>query len=269
MLKKIIELLNYSNTIISGSAALLTYGVSFQLNGVGSCIYSIFVFFSTLATYNFQRVVRSDELINYESDFLNWIRNYKKCLFILIVISLSICVFLVIVYFSVFKPIFLVLAVSFVVSLLYVLAFKGRALRSVSYIKMYLIAIIWTLVVGIVPLILNNQYTLDTISFVFAHFLLIIGFCIPFDVRDLVYDSPKLKTLPQIVGVRWSVFFSVISIITYYLMSVSVLGWSLLHLLFVLFLVVLVFIMSKERSSYYYLMIDLSIALLGYIYTEI
>jgi len=90
MLKKIIELLNYSNTFISGSAALLTYGVTFQLNGIGSFIYSIFVFFSTLATYNFQRVVRADELINYESDFLNWIRTYKLSLFVLIGISLSI-----------------------------------------------------------------------------------------------------------------------------------------------------------------------------------
>jgi len=269
MWKKIIDLLNYSNTFISGSAALLTYGITFQLTGVGSFIYSIFVFFSTLATYNFQRVVRADELINYESDFLNWIRTYKLSLFVLIGISLTICMYLFVVYFSILKPIFLVLAVSLVVSLLYVTTFKGTSLRSVSYIKMYLIAIVWTLVVGVVPLILNNLYTLDKICFVFAQFFLIIGLCIPFDVRDLVYDSPKLKTLPQIVGVRWSIFFSVTSIIIYYLMSVSVIGWSLLHLLIVLFIIGLVFIMSKERSVYYYLVIDLSIALLGYIYTEI
>ena len=71
MFKKIIEILNYSNTFISVAAAFLTYGLSIQIGGNDAFFYSVFVFFSTLATYNFQRFLRVDELIDYESDFLN------------------------------------------------------------------------------------------------------------------------------------------------------------------------------------------------------
>jgi len=131
---------------------------------------------------------------------------------------------------------------------------------------MYLIAVVWILAVGVVPLILQEQISDGKIIFVSAHFFLILGLCVPFDVRDLVYDSPTLKTIPQLVGVRWSKVISVVFVGIYYFLSFYLVGWNLIHLVYLLLLVLLLLNMSPKRSVNYYLIIDLSIALLGCIY---
>ncbi len=266
MFKKIIEILNYSNTFISVAAAFLTYGLSIQIGGNDAFFYSVFVFFSTLATYNFQRFLRVDELIDYESDFLNWIRNNKRLIIWIILISLIFDLIIGVVYFKELKPVLLILIISLVLSVLYVFSIKGHSLRSVACFKMYLIAVVWTLAVGVVPLILQEQISNEKIIFVSAHFFLIVGLCVPFDVRDLVYDSPTLKTLPQLVGVRWSKVISVVLVGIYYFLSFYLVGWSLILLVYILLLVLLLLNMSPKRSVNYYLIIDLSIGLLGCIY---
>ena len=266
MWKKIIEILNYSNTFISVSAAFLTFGLTNQIGGKGALFYSVFVFFSTLATYNFQRVLRADELIHFDSDFLNWIRNNKQLIIWIILISLIFDLMIGVVYFKELKPVLLVLIISLVLSVLYVFSLKGRSLRGITFVKMYLIAAVWTLVVGVIPLILQEQISNEKIIFVSAHFFFIVGLCVPFDVRDLVYDSPTLKTLPQLVGVRWSKVISVVLVGIYYFLSFYLVGWSLIHLVYLLLLVLLLLNMSPKRSVSYYLMIDFSIGLLGCIY---
>jgi hypothetical protein len=131
---------------------------------------------------------------------------------------------------------------------------------------MYLIAIVWTLAVGVVPLILQEQISNEKIIFVIAHFFLILGLCVPFDVRDLVYDSPTLKTLPQLVGIGWSKVISVVFVGLYYYLSFYLVGWSLIHLVYLVLLILLLLNMSQKRSVNYYLIIDFSIGLLGCIY---
>ncbi len=95
---------------------------------------------------------------------------------------------------------------------------------------------------------------------------MIVGLCVPFDVRDLVYDSPTLKTLPQLVGIHWSKVISVVFVGLYYYLSFYLVGWSLIHFVYFLLLILLLLNMSQKRSVNYYLIIDLSIGLLGCIY---
>ena len=266
MWKQLIEILNYSNTFISVAAAFLTYGVTIQIGGNDALFYSVFVFFSTLATYNFQRILRADELIHFESHFLNWIRTNKRIISVLILISITYDLVAFVVYFKELKPVFLFLVISMILSVLYVVSVKGHSLRSIACFKMYLIAIVWTLAVGVVPLILQEQISNEKIIFVIAHFFLIVGLCVPFDVRDLVYDSPTLKTLPQLVGIHWSKVISVVFVGLYYYLSFYLVGWSLIHFVYFLLLILLLLNMSQKRSVNYYLIIDLSIGLLGCIY---
>lgn len=269
MFRKILEILNYSNILISVAAGFLTYGLIFQIGGSAPCFYSVFVFFSTLATYNFQRVLRADELILYESDFLNWIRQNKQLIFAIILISTCFDGVIFLNYFKEFKPVLLVLSISLILSILYVVALKGHSLRSVTYVKMYVIAAVWTLVVGIVPLMIYNQFTIEKFLFVLAHFFLFLGLCIPFDVRDLVYDSSTLKTLPQLVGIQRSKVISVIFISIYYFLSLSLVDFSFIHLVALFLIIILLLKMSPHRSVNYYIIIDLSLGILGYLYVII
>lgn len=269
MWKELIKILNYSNTFISVVAFLLSYGIISLLGEKDALVYSLFVFFSTLATYNFQRLSRADELIVFESEFLNWIRKYKKWIVVIIVVSIIVDLVIFMVYFTLFKPVFFILIIALLLSVLYVFSIKGRSLRSVSYVKMYLIAMIWTLVVGLIPLIIFHQFKFEKTMFVSAHFFLILSLCIPFDVRDLNYDSPDLKTLPQIVGIQSSKVISLILLFVYYFLSYLFIGWDIKLFVFVLFMVFLLLNMSNNRSENYYLVIDLSIGVLGYLYSII
>lgn len=77
-------------------------------------------------------------------------------------------------------------------------------LRSISGLKIYIIGLVWAGVTVILPL-LNSKYDLWTTDVMIAfvqRFLFVIVLIIPFEIRDLKYDSLKLATLPQRIGVK-------------------------------------------------------------------
>jgi len=82
---------------------------------------------------------------------------------------------------------------------------KQKNLRSISALKIYLVAFCWSLAVVLAPaihykVVVNYKIILEAIQV----FLLVIALIIPFDIRDLKYDSHLLATLPQRFGVQKS-----------------------------------------------------------------
>ena len=88
------------------------------------------------------------------------------------------------------------------------------SLRTVSGLKIYLIALTWSGVTVLLPLIENN-YTLnmDVLLTSIQRFALVIVLMLPFEIRDLRYDSLKLATLPQKIGVKGTKFLGVLLLI--------------------------------------------------------
>ncbi|CDF78244.1 conserved hypothetical membrane protein [Formosa agariphila KMM 3901] len=80
---------------------------------------------------------------------------------------------------------------------------KHHNLRSVSGLKVYLIGLVWAGVTVLLPL-LNQHYQFNTDVFLtcFQRFIFIIALMLPFELRDLKYDSLKLGTIPQKIGVN-------------------------------------------------------------------
>ena len=76
-------------------------------------------------------------------------------------------------------------------------------LRSVGGLKLYLIALVWMGVTVFLPVI-NNYYTINTdvVLIAFQRFIFIVVLMMPFEIRDLRYDSLKLATLPQRIGIK-------------------------------------------------------------------
>lgn len=79
---------------------------------------------------------------------------------------------------------------------------KKKKLRSISGLKIYIIAIVWTGVTVFLPLI-NSEFEINDEVFISAlqRFVFVIVLMLPFEIRDLKYDSLKLSTIPQRIGV--------------------------------------------------------------------
>lgn len=79
---------------------------------------------------------------------------------------------------------------------------KQRNLRSVSGLKIYLIALVWGGVTVFLPLINNGRSIVETDVIITAiqRFAYVMVLMLPFEIRDLRYDSLKLSTVPQKIG---------------------------------------------------------------------
>ncbi|MBT8270621.1 MAG: hypothetical protein HKO90_05530 [Flavobacteriaceae bacterium] len=81
------------------------------------------------------------------------------------------------------------------------LLYKGTNLRGISGIKIYVVALVWTAVTVVIPME-DCGYAIsnDVIIQAFQIFLYVIVATLPFEIRDLQYDSLKLATIPQQIG---------------------------------------------------------------------
>jgi len=113
------------------------------------------------------------------------------------------------------------------------------SLRDIPFLKVILISASWAYVTYWIPQWLQMK------DIVIRHYLevglrllLVIGLVIPFDLRDLKYDAPQLRTLPQVLGPRqalqWAVFVFVLAqiwiVLCYFIWAMPIgtaLGWLL------------------------------------------
>ena len=152
--------------------------------------------------------------------------------------------------------ILLAAAILGVFTLLYAIPLgKNRQnLRNIGGIKIFIIAVVWAGVTVILPLL--NQVNLKEIGFTFfQRFFFVIAITLPFEIRDLKFDSGDLNTIPQQIGVKKTKILGVLllliflglnffkeEIITHFLYKEVIMTFILM--LFVLF-------SSKKRNKYY------------------
>lgn len=83
---------------------------------------------------------------------------------------------------------------------------KKFGLRNIPGVKLFLIALIWSLSVVLLPILELESHTIlvtsrDSILLIAKRFLLIAAITVPFDIRDLFQDkSNDLKTIPVLLG---------------------------------------------------------------------
>ncbi|WP_242691596.1 UbiA family prenyltransferase [Desertivirga arenae] len=87
---------------------------------------------------------------------------------------------------------------------------KKFGLRNIPGLKLFLIALIWSLSCVLVPIIETGMpvRTSDTIVLIAKRFLFIAAITVPFDIRDLYQDkSYDLKTIPVMLGEKKAYLF--------------------------------------------------------------
>lgn len=92
-----------------------------------------------------------------------------------------------------------------------------KGLRDLSYVKVFIIAFVWSLIIVGLPYLNTDEQLLFETNFVLAFlscFLFILAITLPFDVRDLKYDNrDHLKTIPQFIGIKGTIIVSHVCIL--------------------------------------------------------
>ncbi len=200
---RVLQYLIYSNVLVSFSAGLLAYASAIKLGNPHKVGIGLTVFFATLFIYNIQRILRLGEIKVKASDRHYWLEKHTFLIKTLAVIGI---VGSVTIYFTVlgWNIDFWFLAFSAIIGVLYAMKIhpKSMALRDIPYVKIYLIAIQWTLVSVYWPYMRIAHTTDFPIGLGLSIFFFILAATVPFDIRDLVYDKKHKSTIPQIFGVN-------------------------------------------------------------------
>lgn len=129
-------------------------------------------------------------------------------------------------------------------------------LREISGLKIYVIAIIWSSVVVVIPvfhhdLVWHSDFTLKAIQI----FVYVIAVMLPFEIRDLNYDSLRLGTIPQRIGIantkRIGVALSLLFLVLELVKNTTTTN-QLRFSALVAFLMLLSVVKSSKENSIYY-----------------
>lgn len=211
---KILDFLVASNVYVSLGVVSLTL-LSLDIRHKEHPILLCFVFFATLFTYNFIRLVNVHFIISTSNSLRHQIiYSYRRFFWFVCAISAVIgFYFFVPISQFIFLPI---IGLGFV-SIIYGLPInKNRfhlfRLRDVPGLKIFLIAFVWSYVTEGLPALINGEplYYLA----LFERFLFIFAITIPFDIRDVNYDSSYLTTIPQYFGVNTAKLMALFAILS-------------------------------------------------------
>lgn len=109
------------------------------------------------------------------------------------------------------KTLFVAVVFGMVTFLYAVPLLKRKNLRTFGGIKILVVALVWAGVTVFVPMIADNM-RLETDCWItfFQRILIVIVLLLPFEIRDLQFDSIVLKTFPQQLGVKNTKFVGVV-----------------------------------------------------------
>ena len=173
-----------------------------------------FVFFSTILAYNFLKNSR-----NLRENIKNGGKEFSLMLvlsfFSLIVASIS--------AFTLPSRIIPLISILVLLLILYIVPVfpRDRNLRSLGLLKVIIVAIIWTGITVLLPVLADDAFlSWDVWILSLQRFLIILAMMIPFEIRDMYLDPPGINTLPRKYGVsrtkQIGVFLAVLSLILIY-----------------------------------------------------
>ena len=255
IVKKLLDF--YINSSIH--VALAVYALSwitltkFGLNYDENVLY--FNFYATITGYNFVKYFGVAKWHH---------RSLTKALKIIQVFSLICFVFLFYYAFQLQTKLLLLISVLGVITFFYAIPFlpnhlyldKQQNLRDISGVKVYVIALVWSGVTVLIPL-LNNDYVINTnvIITLFQNFVFVMVLMLPFEIRDLGYDSLKLATIPQKIGVKWTKIIGLVLLVIFclsgFFIDKTMSYYFSSQILISLILGLLLVFAHKKRSPYY------------------
>lgn len=230
MIKKvllpILDFLLFSNLFIALCAVaqgLVTYHL---LHAKPDKYILAIIFFGTLSIYNFSMLLSKPKNPE-DSPFVRvrWIFSHHRLIISITLISMLCLIPLGLLYLSIEAKLLMiftaVLALGYNVPFL-TLNNQQIGLRNIPGIKLFLIALVWSVSCVLLPVVeLEHNYQInissaETLLLVAKRFLFIAAITIPFDIRDLFQDKLyALKTIPVMLGEKKAYIFCQFLLVAY------------------------------------------------------
>lgn len=133
---------------------------------------------------------------------------------------------------------------------------ENKNLRQIGGLKIYVIAFVWAAVtVGLPVYNAELDLTWDIVITLIQRFLVVIVLTLPFEIRDLKYDSIMLSTIPQKIGVKnTKVIGAMLAIVFFnleFLKDQLTSSYILINLIMTVIILVLIIGSKKEQPKYY------------------
>lgn len=218
MLKQLFNFYINSSIHVGLSVFSLTWITLSEYGLLSDKILLYFVFFASVSGYNFVKYFGMAKF--HHRSLANWLRTIQ---------IFSLFSFIVTCYFAYNLNLntLIWIAVFGLLTLFYAIPFfsielilDNKNLRNVEGLKVYLIALVWMGVTVMLPVI-NNDYTVsaDVILTSVQRFIFIVVLMLPFEIRDLRYDSLKLATIPQKIGVKHTKILGILLMALFFLIE--------------------------------------------------
>jgi len=214
-----------------------------------------FIFYATITGYNFVKYFGIAKF--HHRSLANWLKVIQVFSFVCFILLCFYAYYLEIdtlLYIVILGIITFLYAIPFIPKKLYL--DNQQNLRDISGIKVYVIAFVWTGVTVFLPLI-NNDYLFDLDVYITAiqRFTFVIVLMLPFEIRDLKYDSLKLATIPQKIGVKRTKIIGLLLLMLFFFLEYfkdEITNESVMvNFLAVLITGFLLILSNKKRSKYY------------------
>jgi hypothetical protein len=150
-------------------------------------------------------------------------------------------------------------------SFFYVFPDGRSGLRKVPFLKAPLVAFSWVYFVHVFPLFSLEKTDHTQWMEATSWLLFYVAIIVPFDVRDQSSDDIRLSTLPQWLGNRMAVWFSVAMAISFVFVQLicNIQSFTWYGVASLILLIGSVSIASPNRSGLYYIWLDLLPLLMG------
>ena len=252
------QLLNFyiNSSIHVGLAAFaLTWVtlIQFELEYDANVLY--FVFYASVTGYNFVKYFGVAKF--HHRSLAGWLKAIQ---------ILSFVAFLALIYYAFMLKISTLILITLLglITFLYAIPIlpqkyfidDQKNLRQISGLKVYVIALVWTFATVIVPLINNDvEINTDVIIVSVQRFCYVLVLMLPFEIRDLNYDSLKLSTIPQKIGIKKTKLIGVFLLMLFFMLDYfkdELIGFEILATLIITFITLLFLLFSNKNQSKYY-----------------
>lgn len=265
-LRKVLDFIFFTNIFVAVATVSLTIETLLLLNiPVTFTPLMLVIFFATVCDYCFHNIVSKKTISEENSNGTHiWLLNNKNIFTGVFIFS---CLGLF--FFSCFIPlrVFFALVPVAIIALAYslpVIRMKNKKItfKEIPGIKIFLVAISWSLVTVVLPLIYREKQILtpDVILLFIQRLLFVFSACMVFDIRDIRSDNEAgIKTLSVIIGEKRSLmlsngtlllFIAVVSLQNFILKSYGI--FTIPLVLSAFFAIIIINSKKIKEQRYYY-----------------
>ncbi len=230
--------------------------------------YLLFTFSGTIFIYSIHRLIGINKVKKFaHKGRFAVIEQFRNHILIYAIVSFGGCCYL---FFNFDWSRIVIVSGAGIVSILYTIPIFGKAmrLRDFSFIKIFLIAIVWAYVTGVIPMYEHGVAIFPIIIYFLEIVLFFIAITIPFDIRDYYVDTTnKVGTIPTLLGRKSSIHLAhllllitlFLDILLTYQYKFEVIGLICMITTCMATAGIIYFVKDKENDYYFSGLLDTSI----------